>query len=81
MEAIGGARLYQIVVEDEEVSKTLIKTRAFGNIHVVFIPNSKILSHPIHPDVDLTSSNNSRMSQEPEESPTTCSARLSQQAL
>ena len=52
-----GGRLFNIVVDNENTSKILLKKQAFSG-NVIFIPNNKIVANPIPEDVILSFSVN-----------------------
>lgn len=51
LEAIAGGKLFNIVVDNENTSKLLLKRQCFGGANVIFIPNNKIVPNPLSDDV------------------------------
>lgn len=51
LEAVAGGKLFQIVVDNENTSKMLLKRESFGQMNVILIPNSKIIPQTIPPEI------------------------------
>lgn len=51
LEAVAGGKLFQIIVDNENTSKMLLKRESFGQMNVILIPNSKIVPQTIPAEV------------------------------